>query len=104
MEISDSFDPEVMSYDHSSIDEVEIAELRPLKNISSTGNEDGVILEPCIPGEHVCIVRPRGVKYEYLYFYVSVLEDFKIHLPFTNFESDLLRTLSTAPSQIHPNN
>lgn len=103
MEIVDSFDQEVMSYDRSSIDEVKIAKLRSLKNISSTGNEDDVVLEPCIPRECVCIVRPRGVKDEYFYFHVGVLEDFKIHLPFADFESRLLRTLNTALSQLRPN-
>lgn len=62
MEIMDLFDQEVMSYDHNSINEVEIAKLQSLKNVSSTRNEDAVILEPCIPGERVCIARPRGVK------------------------------------------
>lgn len=92
-----------MSYDLSSIYEVKIAKLRSLKNVSSIGNEYNVILEFCIPGENVCIARPRGVKYEYFHFYVGVLEDFNIHLPFTDFESDLLKTLSIAPSQLHYN-
>lgn len=92
-----------MSYDHSSIDEVEITKHRSLKNVPSTGNEDGVILEPCIPEECVCISRPRGVKGEYFHFYSGVLEDFSIHLPFTDFESDLLKTLNASPSQLLPN-
>lgn len=49
------------------------------------------------------IVRPRGVKDEYFHFYVEVLEDFNIHLPFTDFEFDLLKTINTAPSQLCPN-
>lgn len=103
MEIIESFDQEVTSYDHNSIDEVEIAKLRSLKNISSIGNEDYVILEPCILGECVCIVRPRGAKDEHFHFYARVLEDFNIHLPLTNFEFDLLKTLNVAPSQLCPN-
>lgn len=103
MEIRESFDKEVMSYDHNSNNEVEIVKLLSLKNFSSTGKEDDVILEPCIPGEHVCIARPRGVKDEYFHFYVGVLQDFNNHIPFTDFEYDLLRTLNTAPSQLCPN-
>lgn len=98
MEIADSFDQEVISYDHSSIDEVEIAKLRSLMNISSNGNEKDIVLESCIPGERVCVIHPRLVKEEYLHLYVGVLEDFKIHLPFTEFEFDLLKTLNTAHS------
>lgn len=97
------FDQEVMSYDHNSIDEVEIVKLRSLKNVSSTGSKEDVILEPCIPGECVCITHPRGVKDEYFHFYVGVLEYFNIHIPIIDFESDLLRALNTAPSQLHHN-
>ncbi|KAI5399032.1 hypothetical protein KIW84_064412 [Lathyrus oleraceus] len=98
MEIADSFYSKVMSYDHSFIEEVDISRLRSLKNISSTRNEDDVVLEPCIPRERVCIVHPKGVKDEYFHFYDGVLDNFKIHLPFTDFESDLLRTLNISPS------
>lgn len=103
MEIMEPFDQEVMSYDYNFIDEVEIDKLRSLRNVSSTGNEDDVILEPCILGERVCVALPREVKDEYFHFYVGVLEDFNIHLPFTDFEFDLLRTLNIAPSQLRPN-
>lgn len=103
MEIVDSFDQYVMSCDHNSIDEVEIAKLRSLMNISFTGNEDDVVLEPCISRGHVCIVRPVGVKDKYFHFYVGVLQNFKIHLPSTNFESNLLRTLKIAHSRLRPN-
>lgn len=103
MEIMESFDQEVMSYDHSSINEVEIAKLRSLKNVSSTRNKDNVILEPCIPGERVCIACPRGVKEEYFHVYTGVLEDFNIHPPFIDFEFDILKTLNVAPSKLHHN-
>lgn len=99
MEIMESFDQEVTIYDHNSIDDVGITKLQYLKNISSTGNEDDVILEPCIPEERVCIARPRIAKDEYFHFYVGVLGDSNIHLPFIDFESDLLKTLNVAPSQ-----
>lgn len=54
-------------------------------------------------GERVCITRPKGVSDEYFYFYSGVIEDFKIYIPFTDFESDLLKTLNIAPSQLRPN-
>lgn len=86
MEITESFNQEVISYDYNCINEVKIAKLRSLRNVSPTENEDDVVLEPCIPGECICITHHRGVKYEYFHFYVGVLEDFNIHLPFIDFD------------------
>ena len=61
MEASGSFSKEVMGYDQISIDEVEIAELLSLRKVSSNGNEDDVVLEACVPGDRVCMSRPKGV-------------------------------------------
>lgn len=66
--------------------------------VSSTGYEDDVTLEHCIPGERVYITHPRGVQDEYFHFYTGVLKHFNIHLPFSDFESDILKTLNVAPS------
>lgn len=103
MEITDSFDEEVMSYDHSSNDNVEITKLPSLNNISSTGNEDDFILEPCLP-IRVCISHPKGVKDEFFHFYVGELEDFKIRLPFSDFEVVILKIINFPLSQFRPNN
>lgn len=61
------------------------------------------MLEPCVVGERVCITQPNGVSDEYFYFYLGVAEDFKIRIPFTEFEFDLLKTINIAPSQLRPN-
>ena len=61
METSGSFSEEVMGYDQSSMDEVEIVKLRSLRKVPSNRNEDDVVLEACIPGERVCMSRPKGV-------------------------------------------
>ena len=61
------------------------------------------MLEPCVVGERVRITRPKGVSDEYFYFYSGVIEDFKIRIPFTDFESDLLKTLNITPSQLRLN-
>lgn len=87
-----------MSYDHISINEVKIAKIRSLMDISFTGNEDDIVLVSCIPGEHFCIGLPRGVNDEYFHLYAGVLEDFKVCLTVTNFESDLLKTLNISPT------
>lgn len=61
------------------------------------------MLEPCVVGERVFITRSKGVLDEYFYFNSEVIEDFNIHIPFTDFESDLLKTLNIVPSQLHLN-
>lgn len=62
MEIIESFDQEVMSYNHNCIDEVEMTKLQSLRNVSATGNEYDVIWEPCIPGECVFLACARVLK------------------------------------------
>lgn len=91
-------DKEVLRYDHNTLDDNYISKLRSNKYISSTGNEEDILLEPCVICERVCITRPRGLSYEYFYFYSGVIEDFKICIPFTKFEFDLLKTLNITPS------
>lgn len=63
----------INKYDHSIIDESYISKLRSNTLISSIGNEEDVILEPCVVGESVCITRPKGVLEEYFYFYLGVI-------------------------------
>lgn len=93
-------DKEVLSYNYSIIVESYISKFRPTTLVSSTRNEDDVILEPCVAGERVYIILPKEVSDEYFYFYSRVIEDFKVRFPFTDFESDLLKTLNIAPSQL----
>ena len=77
---------EVLIYDHNIIDDNYISNLCSNNQVSSIGNEDDVVLEPCAVGERVCITQPKGVPDEYFYFYSGVIEEF------TDFESDLLKT------------
>src|ERR1051325_6025452 len=94
---------EALGFNQSLIKDMEISTLRSLWNISSTGNEDDVILEPCETGENVCMSRPKGVNTEWFYFYVGVVEKLSIQFPFSDFEIDILRTMNVAPSQLRPN-
>ena len=103
METAAPFDSEVMSHKKSIVDDIDITKVRSLRIISSTGSEDDVILEPCGPKERVCILRPKGVSEEFFYFYPSILEDFSVRIPFTDFEVDVLKTVNIAPSQLRPN-
>lgn len=87
-------DLEILSYSHSIIN---------TSDISSTGNKEDVVLEPWKNAERVCIFRPGGVADDHFYFYIGVLEDSKIHIPFSDFEAELLIVLNIAPSQLCPN-
>src|SRR4051812_24432340 len=92
-----------MSCKASSFDEVDIAKLHSLRNISSTGNEDDLVLEPCGPGERVCSLRPASSEDELFYFYPSVIETFDVRIPFSDFEVDVLKTMNATLSQLYPN-
>ena len=103
METNQLIKGEALGFKQSLIRDVEIATLRSLWNVSSTGNEDDVILESCESGESVCMIRPKGVDSEWFYFYSGVIEEFSIQFPFSDFETDILRTINVAPSQLRPN-
>lgn len=96
-------DKEVLRYNHNIIDDSYILRLRSDIPVSSTGNKEDIVLEPYLVGERVYITRPKGVFDEYFYFYSEVIEDFKVCIPFTDFESDLLKTLNITPSQLRSN-
>jgi hypothetical protein len=70
--------------------------------ISATGNEEDVLITPCL-GEKVCIQRPKGVADKMYHVYLAVLEEFGVKIPFTPFEVDVLSFLNVAPSHIQPN-
>lgn len=60
MEMIESFiDQEVISYDHNTINDSEISKLRSNMQISSTENEEDVVLEPFMDRERVYMTRPR---------------------------------------------
>lgn len=104
MESTGSFtNKKVLSYDHNIIDNNYISNLRANNQASSIGNKEDVVLEPSVVRERVCITRSNGVPNEYFYFYLGVIEDFKICIPSTDFESDLLKTINVVPSQLRPN-
>lgn len=79
-------DQEVLSYDHNIIDESYILSLRSTTLISSTGNEEDVMLESCVVDERVCIHRPKEVLEEYFIFIQKSLKTLKslFHLPTSN--------------------
>lgn len=104
IEMGGSFvDAEMLSYKNNSVKHNDIEKLLAKRNVSSTRNEEDVILEVCEESEVVCLFHPKGVGEEFFYFYLRVLDNFKIHFPFTDFEADILTTLNIAPVQLRPN-
>lgn len=51
----------------------------------------------------MCLFRSRGVSNNFFYFYLSLLDDFKIQFPFTNFEVELLNIMNESTFHIRPN-
>lgn len=54
---SSLIDKEVMSYDHSVIDDNYISKIHSNKQVFSNRNEENVVLDHCVVGERVCITR-----------------------------------------------
>ncbi|RDX92628.1 hypothetical protein CR513_25209, partial [Mucuna pruriens] len=56
---------------------------------------------PCSLVERVCHSAWEGEE-SFIYMYRFVLQDLGVTLPFQPFETDVLRSLGIAPSQLHP--
>lgn len=54
----------------------DICKLWAKRDISSTSNEDDVVLELYEEGEFICLFRSRGFSDELSYLYLSLLDDF----------------------------
>lgn len=71
--------------------------------ISSTINEDDVLLEPCVEGENACVRHPQRVEYGYLFMSTCIIANLGVWVPFTIFEANVLKAINIAPSQLHQN-
>lgn len=66
-------DKKVLSYDNNVLDDSYILKLRSNNQVSSTRNEEDVVLEPFVVGDRVCITRPKGMPNKYFYFYLRLI-------------------------------
>lgn len=71
-------------------------------NISSSKNEDDVLLETCMKGKKICTRRPQEVEEEYFSMYTCFLSDIGMDIPLISFEDGIVRSISIAPLQLHP--
>src|ERR1044072_4419384 len=76
---------EAVGFKRSLIQDEEIAALRSLWCISTTGDKNDLILESCEPEESFCMIRPQGPETEWFYFYTGVIEEFGIQFPLSDF-------------------
>ncbi len=77
--------------------------VRTKLNISSTGNEEDVVVLSCHTEERVCDQKMGGEQDQSFLMYLGVLEEFSVKIPFTPFQMDVLKFINVAPSQIPPN-
>jgi hypothetical protein len=78
-----------------------IISYRAKYDVSGTGNEGDVVVEHVVEGEFVTSVNIQEPSF--FYMYTSLITQFNLFFPFTEFESLMLRTLNVAPIQLHPN-
>jgi len=84
-------------------DVLDVNFFRSKLDISSTGNEEDVVVFSCDVDDRVCDQEMASEQDEYFLMYMAVLEEFGMKIPFTPFEMDVLKFLNVAPSQIRPN-
>ncbi|AES60107.2 hypothetical protein MTR_1g040490, partial [Medicago truncatula] len=95
-----NFAEEFLGMVSSYVSPLDVNFFRSKMDISSTENEKDVTVSPCDVGERVCDQRLESVVDESFLMYMAVLEEFGVMIPFTDFETDVLKFLNVAPSQI----
>ncbi|MCI03302.1 hypothetical protein A2U01_0024339, partial [Trifolium medium] len=78
-----------------------VACFRKAIKLSGSQSEDHIITESVRLGEFVTTVNTK--EPHYFYMYTSVIQLLNLWLPFTKFESTMLRLLNVVPCQLHPN-
>lgn len=68
-------------------------------DVSSSRNEDWVILEICLPFERVTSLVPFDSPFPYFYFYPPFIKDMGVIFPLSAFSTKIFRVLNVSPSQ-----
>ncbi|GAU49089.1 hypothetical protein TSUD_137740 [Trifolium subterraneum] len=69
--------------------------------VSGARDENRVMVDPVTEDEYVTTVNNQ--EPHYFYMYTHVLQTLNLWLPFTPFESQILKAVNVAPCQLHPN-
>lgn len=99
---ANSFSDEILSYELVCLNEPYVNNFQDQCELSNISDYCNIILEPCIPCEKVCMRRPPRVHDEDFYFYSGVIEDFGMGIPFTIFQTEILRPLNVSHFQLYP--
>ncbi|KOM57885.1 hypothetical protein LR48_Vigan11g091800 [Vigna angularis] len=73
-----------------------------LSIVSTAKDADNILLTVCRSNERACHGR-EGHNTDFFYVYSTLFRDLGVRLPFTDFQSNVLRDLNVAPTQLHPN-
>jgi hypothetical protein len=78
-----------------------VALFRTKYDLSGSGDEGDVVAESVGEGEFVTTVNIN--EPHFFYMYSSLIHQFNLFFPFTEFESSMLRVPNVAHIQLHPN-
>lgn len=65
---------------------------------SSTGRDQNVVIEPCSKTKRANMTTTDGSSAPCFYFYLLVIHELGVLIPFTSFEEDFLATINVPPS------
>lgn len=72
--------------------------------VSSSGDEDWVILEACSPSERVTTLVSSDHPSSHFFFYLYFIKDMKVLFPISHFSMEVLRVFNIVSSQLFSNN
>lgn len=72
-------------------------------SFSNTGIERNVLMEHCFRNEREDMNPFSGPFSLYVYFYLPIIYDLGVLIPFSSFETEFLTTVNVAPPQVIPN-
>jgi hypothetical protein len=81
--------------------EASVLNYRKKNDLSGSGEESDVITK-CV-GEAEFVTTVNINEPHYFYMYTSLIHQFNLVFPFTEFEGSMLRVLNVALIQLHPN-
>ncbi|GAU44255.1 hypothetical protein TSUD_400010 [Trifolium subterraneum] len=78
-----------------------VSTFRKIIKVSGARDENHVMIDPVTVDGYVTTVKTR--EPHYFYMYTHVFQTLNLWLPFTPFESQILKAMNVAPCLLHPN-
>lgn len=84
-------------------------------NICDESISKHVVARPCKFDKRVYIkpkpkfdervyIKPKPNRYDFVYVYEYLAKEYNLSFPLTNFQTEMLKTINVASSQLHANN